>query len=128
MKVISKFPMTLFCVILIWYLCLFTPPKTKLDEVNNIDKVFHVLMYLGTMGIFWCEYWHGRRHRNLWKGWRLLTLAVAAPVLMSGIIELVQAYCTNGRRSGDWLDFLANSMGVFMAYILGNTVIKRVFR
>ena len=38
---------------------------------------------------------------------------------MSGLIELLQAYCTGGRRSGDWMDFLANSVGATLALALG---------
>ena len=43
---------------------------------------------------------------------------IIAPVAMSGCIELMQAYCTD-TRSGDWLDFLANSIGVGLAALIG---------
>ena len=82
-------------------------------------------MYLGTMGVFWAEYWWTREK----TGFRLrrpllLLISLLAPILMSGGIELLQAYCTGGRRSGEWADFLANSLGVLAAYPLGNTWIK----
>jgi hypothetical protein len=38
---------------------------------------------------------------------------------MSGLIELAQAYCTGGRRSGEWLDFLANSTGATLMLGVG---------
>ena len=46
-------------------------------------------------------------------------LAMAAPILMSGMIEILQEYCTSGRRNGDWYDFLANTLGVLLAAVVG---------
>ena len=37
------------------------------------------------------------------------------PALMGGLIEILQANCTGGRRSGDWLDFAADSIGAALA-------------
>jgi hypothetical protein len=37
---------------------------------------------------------------------------------MSGLLELLQRYCTTN-RSGEWLDFAANSTGVTLAVPLG---------
>jgi hypothetical protein len=38
---------------------------------------------------------------------------------MSGLLELLQAYCTGDHRSGDWLDFAANSLGVILGTAIG---------
>jgi hypothetical protein len=38
---------------------------------------------------------------------------------MSGLLELLQAYCTGGHRNGDWLDFAANSLGVLLGAVFG---------
>lgn len=124
MKYLRFFPFTLFCVALIWVLCLCTPPKTKLDEVENIDKFYHVAMYLGTMGLFWVEYWRFEAKGYHWSKRNLFFLSILLPIAMSGIIELVQAFGTDGRRSGDWLDFAANSFGVLLAFTLGTTILK----
>lgn len=51
-------------------------------------------------------------------------MAWLAPVLMSGAIELLQEYCTYGRRSGDWLDLAANAAGVTLASIFGFIIYK----
>lgn len=98
-------------------------PRTPLDNVTLIDKWVHTTMYLGTCGTIWYEYL--RRHRrkcDIGGGWRyeinkcrLFVLAWLAPVVMSGLIEVLQTTCTGGRRSGDWLDFVANSIGVTLA-------------
>ena len=52
----------------------------------------------------------------LWGG-------ILAPIAMSGCIELMQTYLTTN-RSGDWLDFLANSTGVLLAVVFGDYVIR----
>ena len=73
-------------------------------------------MYLGTCLIIWAEYLHKHDHVD-WC--RTIILAWAAPVIMSGIIEILQAHCTGGRRSGEWLDFVANTIGATIALVIG---------
>lgn len=43
---------------------------------------------------------------------------MAAPILMSGIIELLQDRLTT-TRSGDWWDLAANAVGVLLATAVG---------
>lgn len=117
MKIVSRYPFSTFCVALIWVLCFCTPPQTPLDDVPLMDKWTHIVMYGGTCSMIWIETLRTRRpfpgmHRMLVYSW-------LCPILMSGIIELLQAYCTGGRRSGDWMDFLANSVGATLALALG---------
>ena len=114
---ITKYPRSVACIALIWILS-FVPffPETPLDDVQFIDKWTHLVMYGGTCSVIWIEYL--RRHSTLDKG-KLFRWAWLAPIIMSGIIELLQEHCTNHTRSGEWLDFLANSTGVTMAVIVG---------
>ena len=49
---------------------------------------------------------------------KLLLLAFLAPIAMGGILELMQAYLTTF-RSGEWLDFVANTIGVCLGTVLG---------
>ena len=104
----------------IFYLSFFTPPKSNLEEIPNIDKLVHVCMYGGLCSILWFEYLRTHRMINwshiLWGG-------ILAPIAMSGCIELMQTYLTTN-RSGDWLDFLANSTGVLLAVLFGYYVIR----
>lgn len=116
-QTIRKYPLSSFFIILIWYLSFFTPPKTELDEVAFIDKWVHIAMYGGTFGTLWIEYlvkhqWQCNRQRLFLWSWLL-------PIVMSGCIELLQEYCTDGRRSGDWIDLIANALGVSLAALFG---------
>jgi len=120
-----KYPIAVFFFIVIWYLSFFTPPKTELDNVQFIDKWVHITMYGGTCLTLWIEY---IRHHKKLNTTKLLSLAVVAPILMSGMIELLQEYCTNGRRDGDWMDLAANATGVVLAAVIGLLIWKAVPR
>jgi hypothetical protein len=117
----KKYAYTLVIIATIFYLSFFTPPKTQLDEITNFDKLVHMCMYGGLCLVMWFEYL--RAHRQLsWQ--KLFWLAFFAPIAMSGVIELLQEYCTDGRRSGDWWDFAANSTGVLLAALVGYCVLR----
>lgn len=122
---VRKYPVSVLLFLVIWYLSFFTPPKTELDDVAFIDKWVHIIMYGGTCTVLWIEYI--RCHRVL-DGKRLVLLAWLAPIMMSGLIELLQAYCTGGRRSGDWLDLAANATGVTLAAVLGIVINRLAIR
>lgn len=112
----TKYPVSVLLFLVIWYLSFFTPPKTELDNVAFIDKWVHVTMYGGTCAVLWIEYLC--KHK-LPDSRKLFLLAWLAPILMSGLIEILQENCTGGRRSGDWLDFAANATGVTLAAVAG---------
>ena len=129
--------------IVIWVLCLIPIfPETPLDGISFIDKWTHLVMYGTFTTVIWWEYLKQRgarsealgpkgRFRSEAKKEReegnassLFTIhstlyTFIAPILMSGLIELAQAYCTAGHRSGEWLDFAANTFGVVLGTIVG---------
>lgn len=113
----KKYPFSVFLFLVIWYLSFFTPPKTELDSVAFIDKWVHIVMYGGTCSVLWIEY--VLKHNSFGNVKRLIAWSWVAPIVMSGCIELLQEYCTNGRRSGDWIDLAANSTGVTLAILTG---------
>ena len=114
---LRHYPISSFYLLIVWVLSL-APffPETGLEDVPFIDKWTHLVMYGGTGITIWIEYL--RRHPVIvWS--KVILLAVIAPILMSGLLELLQAYCTFGHRSGEWLDFAANTLGVVLAAIVG---------
>lgn len=114
---VKNYPLSIALFLVIWYLSFCTPPKTELDTIRFIDKWVHIVMYGGTCTILWMEYL--RKHNYATSMAKLLLLAWLAPIAMSGVIELLQEYCTNGRRSGDWIDLAANATGVTLAAVIG---------
>lgn len=118
---IKKYPLSCVLFAVIWYLSFFTPPETELEEVPFIDKWVHIVMYGGTCTVMWLEY----RRQHLTADYeKLFFYAWLLPIIMSGIIELLQEYCTGGRRSGDWLDLAANATGVTLAAVIGLLILR----
>ena len=115
-QIITKYPLSIVCIVLIWVLSL-VPffPETPFDEVIFADKWAHVVMYGGTCCVIWWEYI--RCHQSPRYG-RLFIWAWLAPILMSGLLELLQEYATTN-RNGDWIDLVANATGATLAALLG---------
>ena len=117
----KHYPLTLLCIALVWYLSLFiVMPEMPMGDVPFIDKWEHLVMYGGTCTVMWIEYIRCHDRLNFWK---LFLLAWLGPILMSGLLELLQKYCTTTRQ-GEWLDFLANSTGVTLAVGIGLIIWK----
>lgn len=129
---LKAYPVSCFYILMILVLCFATIPSTPLDNVTLIDKWVHIAMYAGTCATIWLEYLrnHSAKRQPVMRiasptdkpalNWaKLLYLAWLAPILMSGAIEILQEYCTGGRRSGDWLDFAANSIGATLGALAG---------
>lgn len=113
MTYLRKYPLTIIIICVIIYLSFFTPPHTQLDNINNIDKITHFVMYFGFCCVLWFEYL--KSHAQLDRV-RLFWGAILAPIVFSGIIELLQQYATDN-RSGEWLDFAMNTAGVLLSFL-----------
>ena len=113
---VRRYPLSLVCIALIWVLSL-TPffPETPFDDVQFIDKWTHLVMYGGTTTVIWGEYLRSHRRADFR---RLLLWGGMAMVALGGLMELLQAYCTT-TRSGEWLDFWADSAGVLIGILIG---------
>lgn len=111
---IKNYPVSSLFIAIIWVLCFMDVPETPLDNVRFVDKWTHIVMYLVTCLTIYIEY----RRSHVRPQWlRLIVWACLAPMLMSGVIEILQATCTGGRRSGDWMDFYANAAGCIIAML-----------
>lgn len=121
-KWIRRHPISVILILVIWYLSLFTPPKTELANVRFIDKWAHLLMYGSLAFVLWMEDWRVRKASPSMP--RTLALYIG-PVAMSGLIELAQAYCTTD-RSGDWLDLAANAIGALAGIVLSGMLTRKM--
>ena len=119
---LKKYPLTLLVVLTIFYLSFFKPPQTDMEQIPGIDKLIHTCMYGGLCFLLWTEYLRTHQKLNLRK---MLIGGILLPTAMSGIIELLQSYCTE-HRGGDWLDFAANSLGVLLAALAGQYILRPI--
>lgn len=112
---IGRYPLTALTLLAVLILSLAPIGQMELtQDVPFADKWTHMVMYGGLCIVWWMEYW--RSHPTL--NGRLLCWAVLMPVLLGGVLELLQAYATT-YRSGEWMDFVADSMGVLLGTLLG---------
>lgn len=108
---VRNYPFTVLLVTVIWIICLIPIPETPLSGISLMDKWTHLVMYFVLSMCIAHEYWH--RHKK--TGAEPLLYTWLLPVVMGGLVEIAQATCTNGTRSGDWLDFAANALGSTLA-------------
>ena len=115
-----NYPLSIICIVLIWVLSL-TPffPETPLKNVRFIDKWTHLVMYGGTCAVIWWEHLrHCKKEARKPNLRALFWFALVGMVILGGLVELGQAYCTT-TRSGEWLDFFADSIGVLLGNAFG---------
>lgn len=116
LKYIRRYPFTLLLALAIVLLSLLPIPDLKVDvHVPLADKWTHMVMYGVLTLAIWFDYKRSHRKND---ARRLLIFAFIAPIVMGGVLELMQAYLTTC-RSGEWLDFVANTIGVCCGTALG---------
>jgi len=113
---LRRYPCTLLLATVIVILSLIPIPDMKMPvQVPLADKWTHMVMYGVLTLVIWFDYKRSHSHGN---AWRLLLFAFLAPIVMGGMLELMQANLTTC-RSGEWLDFVANSIGVGIGTVIG---------
>ena len=116
LSIVRRYPLSTAVIVVVWTLSLMPIPETPLSDVTMIDKWTHIVMYGGLSLTILIEYLHEHADAR----WRKLTVYTwLVPVLMGGLLELIQAYCTGGRRSGEWLDFFADAVGSTLILCVG---------
>ncbi|WP_455067355.1 VanZ family protein [Prevotella melaninogenica] len=119
--ILTKYPFSCIIVIGTWILCFMTIPETPLNSVRFIDKWTHSLIYLVLGLSISLEYLRNTKQPSpkfiiVWV-WLM-------PIIMGGLIEVLQSYCTNGNRSGEWLDFFADAIGSTIAVLIGILLVR----
>ena len=116
MHFIKQYTLSFICMVVIWILCLVPIPETPLSQINMVDKWTHIVMFGGWCTVLWLEY--GLHHQVI-NMKRTIPYAIIFPILMGGLIEIVQQTCTGGNRSGDFIDFIADAIGVALGAAIG---------
>lgn len=121
---IKTYPLGLLIALAIVILSL--APFPEIPAAENIplaDKWTHMVMYGSLTLIIWIQYLRSHQKTNWVK---LVIGGILAPAAWGGLMELAQAYLTT-YRSGDWLDFIANCIGVVIAAILGLGIQRHIY-
>lgn len=98
--------------IIIFYLCCLLPskdiPDVGFDFFIPADKIVHFLMYFGLSLVASFNYIYDKSGNIIIL--KLIIFAICIPILYGGLIEIIQDNYFQG-RSGDWYDFLADTLG-----------------
>lgn len=116
LNITRSYPVSCLCIAAIWVLCLMPIPETPLNDIKLIDKWTHFVLYAFLCVVMWTEY--GFHHKTPFCK-KAFFFLVAAPILMGGLIEIAQATCTGGNRSGDIMDWAADTVGVAIGQLIG---------
>ena len=127
---LKHYPFTWLIFTAVMVLSLMPVPEIpELDGIYLVDKWTHIVMYFGQAGAIWLDHLrlHGLRFAPMPHGLRLGEIrrrrffigAFVCPTVLGGVLELLQQYCTGGMRSGDWLDWVADTLGVIVMWYLG---------
>ena len=110
-QIIRRFwiPLTILLLLIILFLSLYPLPQLPMMS-SGADKFYHFIAYLFlALPVAYTQ--------PKLTVWYLLGM-----VFLSGSIELIQPYVN---RYGEWLDFLANTLGIFMGFVIGR--LSRLF-
>ena len=121
-RFIKDYPFSIVFIVVVVYLSLSNPRALKIPLFPVWDKMVHFCMYSGLSGVIWFEFL--RKHRKMKTKIKYTVIGVIlTPVLFGGVLELCQQYFTR-TRSGDWMDFLANTGGVIIASLIAWFILR----
>jgi VanZ family protein len=121
---IKRYPISITIIGVIAYLSFFKPPVIEFtNSIFFFDKIVHLCMYSGMSIALWLEFMRNHKNERLpllrvWIG------AIICPIAFSGVVEFLQGYFTT-YRGGDWLDFVANTVGVVLGSLVSYYGIRR---
>ena len=111
MRLIRGYWKTIVIGIAILYVSIMRDSGITLPNMAGADKLLHICMYVVLGGIACWDSW-----KIDIKGWKLWLISVVIPIVYGGLIELVQEQWF-APRSGEWLDWLADGIGVIIGAI-----------
>ena len=110
---------TLIVFLAVCYLSLAPDPMPESQSIFDFpgsDKVMHFVMYCGLTATFCFDYYRSPTHRYNERIGFSITFIVAT--IAGGIIEILQ-HTMNMGRSGDVIDFLADTVGACVGIGIG---------
>ena len=114
LRFFGKYGLSVAVAMTILYLCIMPSPPHVGGEIPNVDKFEHILMYLILVCAL-CKNFY--QDYTEFYSFKMIMWTIVAPICFGGVIELLQSYCTT-TRSGDWLDWLADILGVLAGYLI----------
>ena len=121
-RFIKDYPFSITFVLVVSYLSLSNSPALIIPLFRGWDKMVHFCMYGGMSGVIWIEFLCKHRKKKTKIKYAVIGV-ILTPVLFGGVLELCQQNFTRN-RSGDWMDFLANTGGVITATFIAWFILR----
>lgn len=117
---IKTYPFSLLIVLAVIALSVMPFPEIKMaEDIPFVDKWVHFVMYGGVAFVIWIEMAQREKKKSTHKThMQSLVWGLFFPAILGGVLELIQEYLTT-TRSGEWLDFLADSIGAVLGTLVG---------
>ena len=118
---LKRYVLTLLTLIVILCLTFYKPVGfERTDTIVGLDKVAHFMMYFTLCAVFWYESFCITLKP---KTCLMALFAVILPIIFSGAMEYLQ-YLLTSYRTGDFDDFVFNTIGVLVAMVFSLYVTK----
>ena len=112
--ILKNYWKSILFTLLIFYLSFAKPASFKdLNVINLTDKTAHYLVYVAYGMILIFDFL--RKNRNGYSTFAFIAFCIVSPILLGGIIEIVQETFFKP-RSAEWIDWLADIFGIFTAW------------
>ena len=112
---IRKFWISIVFCIAIIVLCFMSAQSLPRVSISNLDKFVHYLMFWGLSGaVFFDNTYYLRQATSVQ---RIFWGSFLFPVLMGGLIEILQGVLTS-YRFGDWWDFFYDVVGAVIGFLI----------
>ena len=115
MRFLKQYFLSISISIVAFSMCMMDTTELPSVEMTDFDKLVHFLMFGGLAGLVFFE--SSRYFRYFVSPSRIVWGVFIFPLLFGGGIELVQEYFSS-TRTGDWLDFFYDGLGVLLATIV----------
>ena len=120
---LRKYWLSTIFILVIFILCLMNTTPLPAPQILNFDKLVHIIMFMGISGIiFFDSTLYLRLPTNKI---RIFLSTFLFPIVLGGIIEILQEYFTQ-TRSGDWFDFLFDIVGAFLGWGIALLINRRL--
>ena len=110
------------CLVIL-YLCFMNTQSLPEVNVLGIDKLTHVIMFLGLSGVIYFE--NSSYFRKKVSLRIIFIYSFIFPTIYSGLIEIGQEYLSPF-RAGEWMDFLSDVIGTSLSLMICLLINKRL--
>ena len=122
-KFFSSYWKSTLVIIGILYLS-FVPPSTfdSSPKLLHFDKIIHLVLYFVLAAVLIYDFW--KNNSGKLPSNKFIFICILFPVLLGGTVEIFQELFFKP-RSADWFDWLADGIGVLLAYLFLLPIIRR---